>query len=399
MVCSGGALRGFMKRLQVKGVGPIRHADVTFGDLTVLVGPQASGKSIFVQLFKAIEDAGDIRDDLKRYGFDWSRGDDPVRDFCSIYFGGGMEGVLSESASIVRDGKRVDFKRIAKPVTRKAPTEATVFLIPAQRVLVLQDGWPKPFMAYSTGDPYCLRYFSEALRWLMDLGYERNAALSPLPLSFTHELGPLISEAIYAGATLERETQEMRKRVVLKPPRSNAALPYSAWSAGQREFTPLLLGLCWITDPAHRLEPAPEAVIIEEPEMGLHPQAIVSFGLIVLDLLQTGHKVIISTHSPVILDLVWALRELSRANRTVAKKAMLRIFGLDRMTNALYRVFNAALEKSYRTYFFNRTPDGVVTKDISTLDPGDDDEMISGWGGLSGFSGRIAQIVGEALSQ
>ncbi|HRI68301.1 MAG TPA: hypothetical protein PK156_28925 [Polyangium sp.] len=39
-----------MKRLRVTGFGPIRQADVKFGDLTVLVGPQASGKSLFVQL-------------------------------------------------------------------------------------------------------------------------------------------------------------------------------------------------------------------------------------------------------------------------------------------------------------------------------------------------------------
>ena len=36
-------------------------------------------------------------------------------------------------------------------------------------------------------------------------------------------------------------------------------------------------------------------------------------------------------------------------------------------------------------------------RDISVLDPGSDDDAISGWGGLSGFSGRIADIVGKAI--
>jgi ABC-type uncharacterized transport system ATPase subunit len=39
-------------RLQVKQLGPIREADITFGDLTVIVGPQATGKSILLQTIK-----------------------------------------------------------------------------------------------------------------------------------------------------------------------------------------------------------------------------------------------------------------------------------------------------------------------------------------------------------
>ena len=69
-----------MRRLGVFLFGPLKWADVEFGDLTVLVGPQASGKSLFVQLYKAVQDAAAIRADLKNYGFDWLRGKEPVRD-------------------------------------------------------------------------------------------------------------------------------------------------------------------------------------------------------------------------------------------------------------------------------------------------------------------------------
>ena len=41
----------------------------------------------------------------------------------------------------------------------------------------------------------------------------------------------------------------------------------------------------------------------------------------------------------------------------------------------------------------------VYIQDISSLDPGDDEDRISGWGGLSGFSGRVADVVGEALRE
>ncbi len=73
------------------------------------------------------------------------------------------------------------------------------------------------------------------------------------------------------------------------------------------------------------------------------------------------------------------------------------IFGVKQLRPPIKEVFTAALEKDYRVYFFDRTDEEVEVRDISSLDPGDDDDRVSGWGGLSGFSGRIADIVGDAL--
>ena len=42
--------------------------------------------------------------------------------------------------------------------------------------------------------------------------------------------------------------------------------------------------------------------------MGLHPQGIATAMLLVLELLRRGYKVVLSTHSTVVLDMVWALR-------------------------------------------------------------------------------------------
>ncbi|MDP3177965.1 MAG: hypothetical protein Q8M76_08680 [Spirochaetaceae bacterium] len=43
-------------RLTVTKLEPIRHAGIEFGDLTLFVGPQASGKSQAFQIYKlAIE--------------------------------------------------------------------------------------------------------------------------------------------------------------------------------------------------------------------------------------------------------------------------------------------------------------------------------------------------------
>lgn len=387
-----------MRRLEVENFGPIRNADITFGDLTVFVGPQASGKSLLVQLYKLIRDAGAIRTDLKKYGYDWLHRDAPEREYCSIYFGGGLEG-LSEGTKIRRDGKALGFDKLVKPGGRTPVAEST-FMIPAQRVLVLQDGWPKPFMAYSEGDPYCMRHFSDALRLLMEQGLGKGDAIFPQPKRLKEELKRLVNRAIYIDARLKLDSAGPRKRIVLTPRGGASALPYSAWSAGQREFTPLLLGLYWLMPPGGVSRKNDiDTVIIEEPEMGLHPQAIISFGLLVLELLERKYRVVLSTHSPVVLDLVWALRELRSAKSTPALGALRAIFDVQRVSPPLKRVFDAALHKSkdYRTYFFERRDGGVVTRDISSLDPGADDPHVSGWGGLSGFSGLIAELVGEAL--
>ena len=43
-------------RLVVKGFGQIESVDLTFGDLTVLVGAQGTGKSLSLQWLKAVLD-------------------------------------------------------------------------------------------------------------------------------------------------------------------------------------------------------------------------------------------------------------------------------------------------------------------------------------------------------
>lgn len=388
-----------MKRLEVEAFGPIRHADVTFGDLTVLVGPQATGKSLFAQLYKAIEDAGPIRDELRRYGFDWLHGADPTASYCSLYFGGGLQGLVTPKTALRRDGKALAFQGVVKPSGRAAKDE-TVFLIPAQRVLTLQTGWPQPFMAYSVGDPYSTRHFSDVLRLQMEQGLGASAPIFPHGRRLKAELKRLIDDAIYIGAKLELDVDGMQKRVVLTREGDGASLPFLAWSAGQREFTPLLLGLYWLLPSAKTARRgALETVIIEEPEMGLHPQAIVSFCLLMLELLARGYRVIVSTHSPVILDVVWALRELREVREKAALEALRTIFDLPITSEPVRALLETALQKDYRTYYFDRTADGVIAKDISSLDPGDDDLRISGWGGLSGFSGRLAEAVGAALTR
>jgi len=52
-----------METLTVKNFGPIREAHLELGKVTVLIGPQASGKSVLVKVL-AILRASDFLQDL-----------------------------------------------------------------------------------------------------------------------------------------------------------------------------------------------------------------------------------------------------------------------------------------------------------------------------------------------
>ena len=55
-----------MNELKVENYGPIGKAHVEFGDLTILVGAQASGKSLFLELLKLLEDKDAIVETLRK---------------------------------------------------------------------------------------------------------------------------------------------------------------------------------------------------------------------------------------------------------------------------------------------------------------------------------------------
>ncbi len=131
--------------------------------------------------------------------------------------------------------------------------------------------------------------------------------------------------------------------------------------------------------------------------MGLHPQAIVVVMMLVLDLLWRGYKVVISTHSPLILDVVWAIRRLAEHNAHWT--LLCQAFALTRSAD-VREVLEYALKCSYKVYFLDLDPRtrGVSTRDISNLDPDAADKSEADWGGLTGFSSRFGEAVRAAVN-
>ncbi len=375
------------KRITVSNIGQIKKADVTFGDLTVFVGPQATGKSIFLQLLKLVADVPSIQSEFKRFGIDWEGNLD---NFLELYFGEGMSGIWEEGSSLLKvDGKVVNLESYAKG-TRRIEKDERLFFVPAQRVMSLRDGTTQPFGVYRSGDPFALREFSEKLHQLVQNEFGRNPELFPQESRLKKVERDLLSKHIFGGFDLRTSLVKMQKQFVLGKPGEEKGLPYLVWSAGQREFVPLLLGLYWLMPPSKVAKKNKlDWVVIEEPEMGLHPNAISTVLLLLLDLLSRGYRVCLSTHSPHVLDVVWALQFLKRKGGT--PQDVLSIFDVTYDAD-IKSLAEAGLNKEMKVYSFGR--DGEV-RDISTLDPGSENEDESGWGGLTEFSSHIGDVVAK----
>jgi AAA15 family ATPase/GTPase len=166
------------------------------------------------------------------------------------------------------------------------------------------------------------------------------------------------------------------------------------WSAGQREFVPLLLGLYWLMPPTKVPRRGKlKWVVLEELEMGLHPRAISVLLLMVLELVARGYRVCLSTHSPQVLEGVWALRHLKANHASPA--SLLAVFEAPN-TQPMQKLAETVLSKSVRVYYFDATTGR--TKDISELDPISEEAGQGGWGGLTEFSGRANAAVARAVA-
>jgi hypothetical protein len=258
-------------------------------------------------------------------------------------------------------------------------------------VLALRDGWPQAFGYYDPGVPFTVREFSEQLRVLTS-DFGTSGTLFPVPRRLKDDFRELIQQHIFPGFNLKMDTHRAQKRLVLSKEGKNDGLPFVVWSAGQREFVPLLLGLYWLMPPAKTSRrQGLEWAVIEEPEMGLHPRAISVVMLLVFELVARGYRVCLSTHSPQILDAVWALKYLREAKAD--PEALLKVFDAPK-SQPMVELARRIMEKSTKVYYFHRKG----TRDISNLDPGAEDAGESGWGGLSEFSGRANAEVARAVA-
>jgi hypothetical protein len=374
--------------LKIENFAQIKKAEIDFGDLTVLVGAQGTGKSLVLQWLKASLDGKQIVTALRDAGQEANDG----MELIDLIFGQGMGAAWTKKSTVTLNRKLVSLNAIG---SRGKPT-GQVFFIPAHRATLLSDGWAAPFQRLPPDVPVAARIFSQNL--FDQFSSKGGDDLFPVPKLLKEAYRKLIDDAVFHGGTINLEQQgASTKRLRLT--HGNSKLPFMTWTAGQREFTPLLLGLYNLLPRTNqRKRPEVDWVIIEEPEMGLHPRAINVFMLLVLDLLWRGYKVVLSTHSPDVLTAVWMLERM-KAN-SAKPGEVCKAFGVP-TTPSLTKVTEVALLKTYRVHVLAFDDDGkkVHSKDISNLDPSSDNEEEANWGGLTKFSSNYGDVLRDVVNR
>ncbi len=375
-------------RLSIQNFAHLERLDLTFGDLTVLVGPQGAGKSLALQWLKVAMDGRQLVDALRDAGHPVDRPEVLI----DLIFGNGM-------APAWRDGETevVLDRRVITPrsMGRAGDGSETLFFVPAHRSMLISDGWASPFQKLSSDTPAVARLFSQNL---FDQFSGKDAGtLFPVEKRLKKEIRNKIDAAVFHGGKvgIEEDRQHARR---LRLTHGEMHLPFMTWTAGQREFTPLLLGLYHLLPSTQeRKRSSTHWVVIEEPEMGLHPQAVTAVMLLVLDLMWRGYRVVLSTHSPHVLTMLWMMRQLKE--RKASWKRVCQAFDVQNQAQ-MKTLAEAALLKDYRAHVLEFNGSGKVTSaDISRLDPGSDDEQVAGWGGLTYYSSRFGDVVREAVNE
>ena len=102
------------------------------------------------------------------------------------------------------------------------------------------------------------------------------------------------------------------------------------------------------------------------------------------------------SHSPIFLEFAWAFN-LLRSSKA-ENKSLYELFDLPATPQVKQLLDNILSTKEISTYYFSRTDNQVVVKDMSSLDANSEDIDISEWGGISSFASNAADIVSTYIS-
>ncbi|AXE31757.1 hypothetical protein DK842_18760 [Chromobacterium phragmitis] len=372
------------KSIKIANFAHIKEINISFGDLTVIVGPQASGKSLAMQWVKLLADRNAVCSDLKKYGYYFEKNS----EFYSLYFGEGYERSVTEDVNIIFNGE--DASPLALPEKKVFAKKHKIRVIPAHRGLLMVDGWPKLFQQHAMDTPYVARRSSEDLyNQLTSMNTSETDVIFPRQNRLKSSVREIINQAVYHDSTLNLSKHSQRKRLELKIP-DGSGIPFMNWTAGQREFTPLLLSLYDLM-PAGKVKKHEDicTIIIEEPEMGLHSKAIESFLVLIVELIHRGYKVILTTHSSIFLDFAWGISQLKLSCATSADYC-----NALRIPIAMQDCIDTLKKSKIKIYNFDFGSDGrVKSHDITSLDPFAVSTHENTWGGLASYTKNI----GDAL--
>ena len=122
-------------RLKIHNFAQIAKADITFGDLTVLVGAQGTGKSLALQWLKIAKDGKRVVTALREAGHATKE----PQVLIDLIFGVGMGAAWRPNTEISFNDKKIEPKNIG----RRGNGMEKAFYIPAHRSMLVADGVPQ----------------------------------------------------------------------------------------------------------------------------------------------------------------------------------------------------------------------------------------------------------------
>lgn len=123
----------------------------------------------------------------------------------------------------------------------------------------------------------------------------REKSRTPAIRAYVH-LSHLLEDRILGGnIDFSHPEPDPSREIVFQPEEGNASIEISATSSMVKELTPLAFYLRYFARPG-------ELLIIDEPEMNLHPRAQAQMIEFLAMLVNAGLHVLVTTHSPYMLD-------------------------------------------------------------------------------------------------
>ncbi len=165
-------------------------------------------------------------------------------DFINCYFGGGLYDFSGEEpATLWWSGRRRELKILARPNVGKPNSAENVFYIPAQRIFGLQSGATRNFSSFELDEPYVLKRFADQVHRLLHSEFASMKQIFPIDGRLNQTLIMSIKQNLFPDAKIVHEVNFLKRKLMLNIKDSEVGIPFLSWSAGQREFMPLLLGI------------------------------------------------------------------------------------------------------------------------------------------------------------
>ncbi|MFO8072921.1 MAG: AAA family ATPase [Polyangia bacterium] len=306
------------ERLEVSDLGPIERVVLKPRELTVIAGEQATGKSLVAQLlyfFRGLEGhlANRFKPDLRKqkaWKAELVRGLlDDLRGVSFGYFANQKariayrpKGVESDlTLSVYQANRRISPGRMLgrkmeswtsdwerSPAKLSKPTRPQIF-VPTERSLFTRFIQQQPKILFSDYQPLPVREFANTLQTALDRYAESPAA--------GRRLRKLQRAALRGAAYVPKRGRRIWKwKTSNGDGKSAKILPIEAVASGQMEAWPFFAVAEAYLDRGIEAD-----YYLEEPETHLHPVAQVKIMDAIALLIDSGNRVVLTTHSPYML--------------------------------------------------------------------------------------------------